>query len=289
MGYNQRQKTTSIVLALPLAGAGMTIVNTLLAVLCRTLLAGVFWLSIRLSHSLTVQGTICDRGAPRIYLGMMHKRDIDPFLLVPIVLFHHGRKALARDMRFALRGDGFSRGFLARIVHHPAWLAWLLRPLAVGPALRWLGAYPTDGLLRPAEEWIREALQIAGDVPAAAILSPAFIQDVTQAAYSSSRQVHDLPLSQLLRWPYHAVLQRFYGPEMLLRSKRRRIERRLVERIHHQIDKMVTLPLAGGLSLWFARGPALSRWTPQSTPLWLPSPCASCSLRSMRPAGWDHL
>ncbi|HEY1353342.1 MAG TPA: hypothetical protein VGF67_27345 [Ktedonobacteraceae bacterium] len=224
----------------------MTMMNTLLAALCRTLLASVFWLSIRLSNSLTVQGTIYDRGAARTYLGMMHKRDIDPFILVPIVLFHRGCKAPGRDVRFALRGDGFTGGFLARIVRHPAWLVWLLRPLAVGPVLRWLGTYPTDGLLRPAQEWIREAQQIEGDVPAADILSPAFIQDVIHAGHGSCQQVHNLPLSQLLRWPYHTVLQRFYGPEMLLHSKRRRIERRLVERIHQQLTEIVAHLWQGG-------------------------------------------
>lgn len=217
----------------------MNRVKTLLVALCRTILAGVFWFLIRLGNSLTVKGASYDRGAPRTYLGMMHKRDIDPFILVPIVLFHRGWKALARDMRFAMRGDGFTRGFLARVASHPAWLAWLLRPLSVGPVLRWLGTYPTDGLLRPAQEWIREVLQVEGDVRAATVLSPAFIQDVTRAAHLSSEQARDLPLSQFLRWRFHTTLQRFYGPEILLRSKRRHIERRLVECIHQQLAEIV--------------------------------------------------
>jgi hypothetical protein len=155
------------------------------------------------------------------------------------VVLHRGWKALVGDVRFAMRGDGFTTGFLARIVSHPAWLTWLLRPLSVGPLLRWLGTYPTDGLLRPAEEWIREALQIAGDVQANAMLSPAFIQDVLHATHLPLQQINDLPLSHLLQWRYHAALQRFYGPEMLLRSKRRQIERHIVERIHTQINEIV--------------------------------------------------
>lgn len=217
----------------------MKMVKTFLVALCRTILASAFWLAIRLSNSLTIQGVDYDKGAPRTYLGMTHKRDIDPFILVPIVVFHRGWKALARDVRFALRGDGFTRGFLARMVGHPSWLAWLLRPLSVGPVLRWLGTYPTDGLLRPAEEWIREVLQVDGDVRAETMLSPAFIQDFAQAFHLSPEQVRDFPLSRLLLWRYHTAIQRFYGPEMLLKSRRRYIERHVVERIHKQLDEIV--------------------------------------------------
>src|SRR5581483_9530882 len=117
----------------------MKMMKVFLVALCRTMLASAFWLSIRLSNSLTIHGADYDRGAPRTYLGMTHKRDIDPFILVPIVIFHRGWKALAGNVRFVLRGDGFTRGFLARMVRRPAWIAWLLRPFSVGPVLRWLG------------------------------------------------------------------------------------------------------------------------------------------------------
>jgi hypothetical protein len=216
----------------------MNMVKMLLVALCRTILACAFWLSTRLHNSVTVQGTDHARGTTRTYLAMIHKRDSDPFILVPIVVFHGGWKALARDVRFAMRGDGFTRGFLARIVSHPVWLVWLLRPFSVGPLLRWLGTYPTDGLFRPAEEWIREVLQIDGDVQAAAILSPTFIQDVLHATHLPPEQMRDIPLSHLLQWRYHAAIQRFSGPEMLLRSKRRHIERHVVERIHRHINEV---------------------------------------------------
>ncbi len=217
----------------------MNMVKTFLVALCRTILASAFWLSIRLSNSLIIHGADHDRGAPRTYLGMTHKRDIDPFILVPIVIFHRGWRALAPNVRFALRGDGFTRGFLARMVRRPAWLVWLLRPLSVGPALRWLGTYPTDGLLRPAEEWIREVLQVDGDVLAETILSPAFIQDFARAAHLSPEQVQDFPLSRFLEWRYHTALQRFRGPDMLLQATRRPIERHVIERIHRQLDEIV--------------------------------------------------
>lgn len=219
---------------------GMIMIKSLLVALCRTILASAFWLSLRLTTSVHVRGTAYDRGRARTYLGILHKRDIDPFILVPIVVFHRRWNALAGNLRFAMRGDGFTPGFLARIVRHPAWLVWLLRPLSVGPLLRWLGTYPTDGLLRPAEEWIREVRQVDGDVQVASILSPAFIQDVLLATHLPLQQVRALTLSHLLQWRYHAVLQRFYGPEMLLPTKRRHIERQSVERIHTQINEVAS-------------------------------------------------
>lgn len=218
----------------------MQLMKIFLVALCRTILASAFWLSIRLSTSLTIRGVKYDTGAARTYLGMTHKRDIDPFILVPTIVFHRGWKALSRDVHFALRGDGFTRGFLARIMGgRPTWLAWLLRPLSVGPVLRWLGTYPIEGLMRPAEEWMRDVLLVDGDIEAGAILTPAFLQDFARAARLPVEQVSAMPLSHLLAWRYHALLRKFYGPEMLLDTKRRPVERRVVARIHAQLDEVV--------------------------------------------------
>lgn len=218
----------------------MQLVKTFLVAICRTILASAFWLSIRLSTSLTICGVKYDTGAARTYLGMTHKRDIDPFILVPTIIFHRGWKALSSDVSFALRGDGFTRGFLARIMGgRPAWLAWLLRPLSVGPVLRWLGTYPIEGLMRPAEEWMRDVLLVDGDIQAGAILSSSFLQDFARVTHLSVEQVSAQPLSHLLAWRYHAMLRKFYGPEMLLDTKRRPVERRVVARIHEQLDDVV--------------------------------------------------
>ncbi len=218
----------------------MKIRKTFLVALCRAIIASAFWLAIRVSNSLTISGVKYDKGLPRTYLGMTHKRDIDPFILIPTIIFHRGWKALASDVHFALRGDGFTPGFLARIMGgRPAWIARLLRPLAVGPALRWLGTYPTEGLLRPAEEWIREALLVHGDGEAGTTLSPAFLRDFAQAVHLSPEQVQAMPLSDFLAWRYHAAIQPFYGPEMLLKTKRRQIEQRVVARIHTQLEEIV--------------------------------------------------
>jgi hypothetical protein len=218
----------------------MKVVKSVLVALCRILLASIFWLSIRLGTSLTIQGVNEDTGAPRTYLGMMHKRDIDPFILVPSIVFHRGWRGLAGDVSFALRGDGFTRGFVARMVGRANWLAWLLRPLAIGPLLRWLGAYPTESLQRPAEEWIREILRVDGNLQAEAVLAPAFLQEFARQTRLPVEQIRALPLTRLLVWRNYTALQKFYGPEMLLSTRRRHIERRVVARVHAWLDDIAT-------------------------------------------------
>lgn len=210
--------------------------QTLLVALCRTIIVCAFWLAIRLSASLKISGVQYDTGMPRTYLGMTHKRDIDPFILVPAIVLRRGWK----EVRFALRGDGFTRGFLARMVVRPSWLARLLHPISVGPVLHWLGTYPLEGLLRPAEEWVREVLQAEGDLQAGTVLAPVFLRDFAQATQLSIEHVSPLPLSQLLAWRYHKALQRFYGPEMVLQTRRRPIKRRVTARIHLHLDEIVS-------------------------------------------------
>ncbi|MGH2479451.1 MAG: hypothetical protein ACRDHW_07345, partial [Ktedonobacteraceae bacterium] len=218
----------------------------LLMLLCRTIIASAFWLSIRAGASLKISGVAYDRGLPRTYLGMTHKRDIDPFLLVPTIIFHRGWRALVSGVYFALRGDAFTRGFLARMVVHPSWLARALHPLTLGSVLRWLGTYPIEGLQRPAEEWIREVLNSAGDLPAASILAPAFVRDFAQATHLAPEQVSQLPLSRLLGWRYHQALQRFCGMEILQRAGRRPVERRVIERIHMHLADVARCFWQGG-------------------------------------------
>lgn len=217
-----------------------------LVALCRNLIAIIFWLTVRLHYSLLVRGIENDRGFPCTYLGMTHKRDIDPFVLVPGIIFHRGRKALAPDVRFALRGDGFTRGFLARMLDRPAWLARLLHPLSIGAALRWLGTYPIEGLLRPAEEWLREAMKLEGNARADTLLSPAFLQILAQSTQISVEEIGSWPLARLLAWRYHAILQKFYGPEILREEKRRPLERRVIRRIRANLDEIIACLQQGG-------------------------------------------
>jgi hypothetical protein len=232
----------------------MKVVKAFLVALCRTILASAFWLSIRLSTSLTVHGIEHDPCLPRTYLGMTHKRDIDPFILIPSIIFRHGWKEFTGGVRFALRGDGFTRGFLARVTSHVPWVAWALRPLSVGPALRWLGAYPTDGLIRPAEEWVREALALKGHVQADTLLTSTFLQTLAQAAHLPVETVGQQPLARLLAWKYHTALYKFTGPEILLATERREIERQVIARIRPQLEEITAYLWQGGSILGSPEG-----------------------------------
>src|SRR5215470_15750209 len=89
--------------------------------LSRATIAGAFWLSTRLLFDVEVHGLDDDPKAPRTYYGMSHKRDLDPIVIVPTIVFHRGWRGLAGDVHFALRGDGFSPGYLARITMRPRW------------------------------------------------------------------------------------------------------------------------------------------------------------------------
>lgn len=217
----------------------MKVVNSIAVTCCRIMIAGICWFAVHVGSGVTIRGTEQDGNVARLYLGMTHKRDIDPLILVSTLIFRRKWRRLARDMRFALRGDGFSRGFLARLLGRPTWFAWLLRPLAVGPILRWLGFYPTDGLMRPAEEWIREAAELTGDVAAGDILAPAFIQECASLLHLPSEQVGVQPLTRLLAWRNYALLRKFYGPEIIMSTKRRPLERRMATLIHAQLDEIV--------------------------------------------------
>src|SRR6266851_151140 len=118
--------------------------NAMLVATSRTIIASAFWLATRLSNRVKVSGIQHDTGASPAYLAMSHKRDLDPMVLIPTLLFHRGWRALAGKVHFFLRGDAFSPGYLARLVRHPRWLSFMLRWVPIGLALRWLGTYLAD-------------------------------------------------------------------------------------------------------------------------------------------------
>lgn len=221
--------------------------STLVA-LSRATIAGAFWIATRSLHVVEVHGLENDTKAPRTYFGMAHKRDEDPIVIVPAIIFHRGWRGLAGDVHFALRSDGFSPGYLARIVMYPRWIARLLRLLPIGPALQWLGAHPTEDLLRPAEEWIRELLHSGNDVRAGDILAPFFIAELAEAAGEGYKQIEDKRLSELLAWHYQLTLQHYHGPEILLGPTRRFLQRRVVARIKESL---------AGLDAWLWTGGSL--------------------------------
>lgn len=209
--------------------------NAVLIALTRAIIASAFWIATRLTNHIEIAGLAYDILAPRTYLGMAHKRDIDPIILIPTLVFHRGWRGLAGQLHFALRGDAFTPGYLGRIVTQPRWLSFLLRFLSIGKILCWLGAHPMDALLRPAEEWIREALQVQPGALCGETLAPFFLEELARATGESSEHLAQQPLSRLLAWRYHDAMLRFYGPEMLHGVVRRAARQRTVVRIKENL------------------------------------------------------
>lgn len=219
-----------------------------IAVCGRVLLAGIFWLASSLAHSVHVAGLKHDEGAPSTYFALAHKRDQDPFIVLPPLLAHRGWRALTGDVRFALRGDAFAAGFLARIAPHPRWLARLTRPLNLSGILKGLGIYPLQGLQQPAEAWIRAYLHDAPDAPAGDVLAFWFLADVAAQAGQRTRDVAEQPLSRLLAWRYQPYLQHYRGLDIFLPQPRRIAKQLVVVSAKGHLSR-----LAG----WLSRGGSL--------------------------------
>ena len=222
--------------------------------LSRAIISAAFWIATRSSFHVEIRGLEHDKGEPCTYFGMAHKRDLDPMVLIPTLIFQRGWRGREKALHFALRGDAFSPGYLARIVMQPRWLSHFLRLLSIGTILRWLGTHPTESLLRPTEEWIRELLDTEGDVAAGKVLTPMILCEIAGATGESCEQIADHPLSHLLSWRYHTALQYYYGSEILLSPPRRLIERRLVARIKQQLADLSAWLQSGGSLLGSPEG-----------------------------------
>jgi len=253
--------------------------NTILIAACRAIIASAFWVATRISKDVKVSGLQHDRGAARTYLAMSHKRDLDPIVAVPTIVFHRGWHALAGDVHFALRGDAFSPGYLARMVMRPRWLSYLLRFLSVGPALRWLGTFPADSLLLPIEEWVREAIRVVGDKQVGDVFIPSLIEELV-AACPASRESYERivsqPVSRLLAWKYQGVVQYVYGPEILVGAVLRPVQQRVVARIKKHLAEVDAWLWRGGSLYASAEG--------QLSPLGLLSQVSGGFHRIMRTA-----
>lgn len=209
--------------------------TSFLLLICRGTIAGAFWIATRLSWKVEVHGRSFDSGVRRSYIGMAHKRDLDPLMLLPTLIFRHSWRRLRGELQFALRGDAFEPGYLGRLVLQPYWLSRLLRVLSLGAVLRWLGAHSTEALVRPAEVWLREALRYRGDRPASEALASPFLAEMAEASGETQEQVASAPLSRLLSWRYHRVLPRFYSTEILAAAMRRPLQQRVVTQIKHEL------------------------------------------------------
>ncbi len=215
--------------------------------LCRMIIGGTFWVASRLFYSIEFHGLEYDTGAPRTYLAISHRRDLDPIISLPTLLSHRGWRAWAGDIHFALRDDAFSPGYLAHLLPSPRWLSRLLHPLSLGPVLRWLGAHPLEHLhIRPAEEWIRDVLQIEGDMLCGEVLASAFIQKLAATMGEPGKQIEESPLSHILSWRYHRVLARYSGPEILIGPTRRHAEKNLLQQVKEHLAGLATWLWSGG-------------------------------------------
>ncbi len=257
----------------------MTRLNAMLIAASRATIAGAFWVATRLSNRVKVYGLEYDTGAARTYLAMSHKRDLDPIVLVPGIIFHRGWHALAGDVHFALRGDAFSPGYLARMVMHPRWLSYLLRWLSIGPVLRWLGTFPADSLQQPLEEWIRQVIETGNDgehMLVGDVLTRPIIEELAAASRKSYEDIASLQLAHLLKWRYQKILQHVYGSEILVGSARHPVQKRNVARIKEHLADLDAWIWSGGSLFASAEG--------QLSPMGLLSPVNGGVHRLMRVA-----
>lgn len=228
--------------------------ESLLLAFCRATIASAFWIASRVFHAVEVHGVGHDAAVPRTYYGISHKRNLDPIIIIPTVIFHRGWRGIAGDLHFALRSDGFSPGYLGRLVMYPSWLSRALRLLAIGPILRWLGGHPVQDLLRPAEEWIREALLVGSVNRVGDVFTSDFIKDLAAITGEHIEQIESYPLSQLLAWRYHYVLQQYYSSEILVLSMRRTLEKCMIKNIRQSIAALQAWLSSGGSLLGSPEG-----------------------------------
>ncbi|MGO8948701.1 MAG: hypothetical protein ACLQUY_13825 [Ktedonobacterales bacterium] len=206
--------------------------------------------SARIVCRMEIHGIQHARENARAYLAISHKRDLDTFGPVFPVLSARGWNALTRDVRFAMRGDAFASGFLSRMVVHPRWLSWSLRPVSIRTILRGIGLYPLHDLrIRPAEEWVREQLVVEGDALVGDTLSREFIQYLSAASKVDGTMLEQQPLSSLLIWRYHTPMQIYWGSEIFTGTARRHAEQRVILRARNELDDVASW-LHGGGSLY---------------------------------------
>jgi hypothetical protein len=232
------RQDTGVPVASPSVGA--------LAAIVRIVLAAAFRIGSWCFYDVRTSGLENDPGLPQTYFALAHKRDDDPILLLPEVLAHRGWRGLAGDVHFALRGDAFTPGFLARLVPRPTWFAWLVHRLALGPVLRRLGIHPIDGMRRPAVEWLRSTLATLGDIPAGEALEASHLRSLAQATGEDEAALASQTLSRLLTWRYTKHLAYLSGPNMLAGQTRHETERRVFALASAQVRAL-------GALLWQGR------------------------------------
>jgi hypothetical protein len=234
----------------------------ILTALSRIVLAGVFWVSVRLFHEVEIHGLDNAKSKHPAYFAMAHKRDLDPLVEVPSVLTRRGWRALAGDVLFALRGDAFLPGFLGHIVSRPRWLARFLRLLSLGTILRGLGIRPLENLyVRPTDLWLHEWLAAYGDMRIGEVLTQGFVQHIAAMSGENSDDLQVQPLSHLLSWRYHEALKAWYSADIFSASTRRLAKQEALRKLKEQLAELSTWLSRGG-TLW---GAAEGKLSPDGT------------------------
>jgi 1-acyl-sn-glycerol-3-phosphate acyltransferase len=223
-----------------------------LAASSRIVLASIFWVAVRLFHHVKVHGLERASGKHPSFYAMAHKRDLDPLVEVPSVLARRGWQALAGDVHFAMRGDAFTPGFLARLVSYPRWFVRFLRLLSLGAILRRLGIRPLENLhVRPAEVWIHEWLETQSDRRSDQVLTLTFLQHVAKMSGEDVQNLQALPLSHLLSWHFQEALQPWNSTDIFVESARRHMKRVVLKKLKQQLTDLAAWLSHGG-SLWSA-------------------------------------
>lgn len=219
---------------------------------CRLLLAGIFWIVMRLLWDVEIHGLEHAKSDHPIYFAMLHKRDLDPLIEAPTILARHKWRSLAEDVHFALRGDAFLPGFLGIVVRRPRWLARFLRLLSLGTILRALGFRPLENLyVLPTETWIREWLAAQGDAHAGEVFTLAFLAQIAAINGEELSSLQARPLSHLLTWHYHNALQPWSTASIFTEAARPLARREALKKLKQELDELA-LWLARGKSLWGA-------------------------------------
>ena len=246
----------------------MKYLKSLAGACSRVVLAGIFWVAVKVFHGVEVHGLQNDSGVRPAYFAMCHRRDLDPMVEIPVVLGHRGWRALVGNVRFAMRSDAFSRGFIARIVMQPRWFARFVRVIPLEAILRGLGVFPLENVsMRPAEVWIRDAITVAGDVGVEDALTPAFLRQVVERNDKGNGQVDrsvdravdravDGPvkgqrLSHLLSWRYQQPLQDWQSVDIFLEPLRGQMKHFVLAKMRQELANIATYVQRGG-SLWGA-------------------------------------
>lgn len=230
----------------------MKYLKSALSAISRIVLASAFWTAVNVFHRVELQGLQNDNGMRPAYFAMCHRRDLDPMVEIPVVLRHRGWRALAGDVRFAMRSDAFSRGFLARIVLRPRWFAHVVRLIPLNAILRGLGVLPLENVyMRPAEVWIRDALAVAGDVEVEGALTPAFLRQVVKYPRGKNGQTKRQCLSYLLSWRYQQSLQAWQSVDIFREPLRGQMKHFVMAEMGRELAT-ITRYIHDGGSLWGA-------------------------------------